>query len=222
MGLLMPLPLLTHTQHDYEHAVTELTLLASDRHGLFSRVAGAMSLAGANILGAKIFTLKNGIAVEIFQITDMAAGVFDQPEKLARLSVNIRQALDGDLDLAEALAGRQRQYRRNRSDVHRVAGQVLIDNEASNVHTVIEVSGRDRSGFLYQVTRAIADLGLSIATAHISTYGVQASDVFYVKDLFGMKITHGGKLKLIRETLLEVVGGESLLNIPARVSQTEP
>jgi [protein-PII] uridylyltransferase len=118
------------------------------------------------------------------------------------MSVYIEQVISGELDLTQAFS--KKHFRHTRTALP-IPGQVLVDNNASNLHTVIEVTGRDRTGFLYQVTSAIADLGLSIATAHISTYGAQAADVFYVKDLFGMKIDHEGKLRIIKETLLDVI-----------------
>lgn len=211
----MALPLLIDTQHHYEHSITEITLLTADQHGLFSKIAGAVSLAGANIISAKIFTFKNGAAVEIFQVQDITGDVFDRADRLAKMSVYIEQVLSGELDLTEAFSKRRREYRGKPQGIEPIAGQVFIDNEASNVHTVIEITGQDRIGFLYHVTRAIADLGLSIATSHISTYGVQVADVFYVKDLFGMKITHEAKLRTIRETLLDAV------NSPAPVLQME-
>lgn len=199
---IMPQPLLVHTDHDYERSYTEITVCALDQHGLFSKLAGAIALAGANIVTAKIFTLKDGMAVDIFQVQDATGGVFDQPDQLARMSVFIEQALTGELDLPRAFAKRKGSRRKTALSI---AGQVFIENDASNIHTVIEVSGQDRSGFLYDVTRAIAELGLSIATAHISTYGQQAADVFYVKDFFGMKITHDAKIRQVREKLLQVV-----------------
>lgn len=86
-----------------------------------------------------------------------------------------------------------------------MAPRVLIDNKASNSRTVIEVNGRDRPGLLYNLTRAFADLGLQIASAKISTFGEEVVDVFYVKDIFGMKIEHKGKLEAIREALLKAL-----------------
>ena len=82
---------------------------------------------------------------------------------------------------------------------------MLIDNKASNTNTVIEVNGRDRAGFLYDVTGALFQLGLQISSAKISTFGEEVVDVFYVKDVFGMKIDHKMKLKQIRESLLEAL-----------------
>jgi [protein-PII] uridylyltransferase len=82
---------------------------------------------------------------------------------------------------------------------------VVIDNHASNTHTVIEVNGRDRPGLLHDVTAAISEQGLQIASAHITTYGVRAVDVFYVKDVFGLKVEHERKLAQLRAALIEAL-----------------
>jgi [protein-PII] uridylyltransferase len=198
-------PLLLDTQHDYDRSITEITVCTGDQHGLFSKVAGAMSLAGANIINAKIFTLKNGIAVEIFQLQDLSGEVFDHAGKLAKMAVYIEQVLSADLNIVKEFASRYSPYLKSRGKSVPLLGQVLVDNEASSLHSVIELMGRDRSGLLYDVTSALASLGLSIVTAHISTYGTQVADVFYVKDNFGFKITHESKLKQIKETLLSVL-----------------
>jgi [protein-PII] uridylyltransferase len=84
---------------------------------------------------------------------------------------------------------------------------VFFDNAASRTHTVIEVNGRDRPGLLYELTHALTSLGLSITTAKIATYGEQAVDVFYVKDVFGLKVDEEPKLKRIRERLLAALEG---------------
>jgi [protein-PII] uridylyltransferase len=201
--------LLTHTQHDVVRQITEIIICTPDQHGLFSKITGAMALGGANIINAKIFTLKDGMAVEIFQVQDASGAVFDRADRLARLSVYLEQALSAQLDLSEALSRRAAQYASTRRGVIQVEGQVFVDNTASNLHTVIELTGRDRTGFLYDVTQAIARLGLSIVTAHIATFGTQVSDVFYVKDAFGMKITHEAKQKQVRDELLAAIEGKS-------------
>jgi [protein-PII] uridylyltransferase len=82
---------------------------------------------------------------------------------------------------------------------------VVVDNRASNRHTVIEVNGRDRPGLLHDVTSAISEQGLQIASAHVTTYGVRAVDVFYVKDVFGMKVENERKLNQLRNALLEAL-----------------
>jgi [protein-PII] uridylyltransferase len=86
-----------------------------------------------------------------------------------------------------------------------VTPRVLIDNEASSTHTVIEINGRDRPGLLHDVTLALTRLHLQIANAKISTYGHRAIDVFYVKDVFGLQITDAPKKRRIRDALLAVL-----------------
>ena len=70
---------------------------------------------------------------------------------------------------------------------------------------MLEVNGRDRPGLLHDVTAAISEQGLQIASAHVTTYGVRAVDVFYVKDVFGLKVTNEAKLRQLRAALLDAL-----------------
>ena len=198
---VMNLPLSVDTFIDGFRSITEITICTPDQHGLFAKISGVMALTGANILNSKIFTLKNGMAVDTFWVQDAEGRAFDKPEKLAKLSTQLEMVLSGQLDLDKEFARTIKPYP-SRLDVFKVPPGVFIDNNVSTNYTVIEVSGRDRIGFLFSVTKTLADLGLSISTAHITTYGERAVDVFYVKDVFGMKIYHEGKLRQIREALL--------------------
>lgn len=199
-------PLVLHTRSNSFHAITDVLLCTPDQQGLFSKISGAIALAGANILGAKIFTLKNGMAVEMFHIQDIDAQAFDKPDKIARLSVYINKVVCGDLDIAREIAAQRLTYP-SRMEAFKVPPRVFIENKVSANHTVIELGGRDRVGFLYSITKAIADLGLTISTAHITTYGERAVDVFYVKDTFGMKIHHERRIQQIQETLTAAIVG---------------
>ena len=77
----------------------------------------------------------------------------------------------------------------------------MIDNHASATHTVVEVNARDRPGLLHDVTAAMSAQGLQIASAHVTTFWLRAVDVFYVKDVFGLKIENERKLGALREAL---------------------
>jgi len=201
-------PLTLDTRIDRSRAVTEVTIYTPDHPGLFSRLAGALALAGADIVDARIFTMVNGMALDVFSVQAAGGGGFDTPDRLARLSVLVGKALSGEIRLEEELA-RRRPTLPNRARVFRVPPRVLIDNTASTGHTVVEVNGRDRPGLLYDVTRALTGLNLQIASAKVSTYGAMAVDVFYVKDVFGLKIDHPGKLADIRERVLKALADPS-------------
>ncbi|MGL1138561.1 hypothetical protein ACSIJM_23985, partial [Vibrio parahaemolyticus] len=78
-------------------AVTGVTVYTADHPGLFSRLAGALALSGADIVDAKIFTMANGMALDVFNIQDASRGPFDSGDRLARLSVLIEKTLSGQL-----------------------------------------------------------------------------------------------------------------------------
>jgi [protein-PII] uridylyltransferase len=144
------------------------------------------------------------MALDVFWIQDLQGKAFDRPDRLARLAVTIERTLFGELKLTQELPKRPGKLPA-RAEVFTVEPRVLIDNNASNTQTVIEVNGRDRPALLYDLTRALFGLSLSISQARIATYGERAVDVFYVKDLFGLKIESESRLKTIRERLLEVL-----------------
>jgi [protein-PII] uridylyltransferase len=85
-----------------------------------------------------------------------------------------------------------------------VPSRVMLSNKISSTHTVVEVNGRDFPGLLFRITKALAELGLQIQTATVSTYGERVVDVFYVKDLFGLQVHNEARLEVIRTRLLEV------------------
>ncbi len=197
-------PLAIETRVDPPRGSTEVTVYTADRLGLFSDLAGAIALAGADIVDARIFTLTNGKALDSFTIQD-SGGAFERPDKLARLAATIEHVIvdsagEGPSDIAIPQAALP-----SRFDLFPVAPRVLIDNRASAAFTVIEVNGRDRKGLLHRLTRAIAGLKLQIASAKVSTFGARAVDVFYVKDQFGLKIEDERRLKAMRERLMAVL-----------------
>jgi [protein-PII] uridylyltransferase len=122
------------------------------------------------------------------------------PRRLERIRRNIELALEGQLWLDRALEGRRSLP--ERAHVFQVEPRALIDNSASRTHTVIEVNGWDRPGLLYDVAKTLKDLGTVISSAHISTYGERVVDVFYVKDVFGLKITQPSKVRQIQRKLV--------------------
>lgn len=190
---------------DPAKSVTEVTIYCPDHPGLIARLSGALALAGASIVDAKIATLTNGSALDTFLIQDADGGPFDRPERLARLASRVDHALRGDFDVVNELETRHREKSSKRTREFTVTPRVMIDNRASNTHSVIEVNGRDRAGLLSALTYTLTEAGLQISTAKISTYGEEVVDVFYVKDIFGMKIDHPGKIKQIKKKLVAVL-----------------
>ena len=99
----------------------------------------------------------------------------------------------------------ERKFWRPRTDVFRVEPRVLVDNSASTRHTIFEVNGRDRPGLLYEMTRALQRLELTIVSTLVSTFGESAVDVFYVKDSNGRKLTDRRAQEMVRAELLSAL-----------------
>jgi [protein-PII] uridylyltransferase len=196
-------PLAVEKRIDAARAVTEITLYTADHPGLFSRIAGALAVCGANIVDAKIMTMTNGMALDTLWIQDQEGGPFDRSDKLAKLAFVFENVLSGELKPHIELE-RPPAFP-SRMSVFTVPPRVLIDNEASRSHTVVEVNGRDRPGLLWELTRELTRLNLQVSSAKISTYGEKVVDVFYVKNLFGHKVEHPQKLGEIRSALAAVL-----------------
>jgi len=188
-----------------ERDASEIIVYAPDHPGLFATIAGAMSLSGASIIDAKVQTLTNGMALDTFCIQNTDGNAFGVGGDVARLEKRIEDAVRGRIDPAREIANARERALTSRTQVFQVPPRVLIDNKASRNHTVIEINGRDRVGFLYDVTRALSENGLQISSAHISTYGERAVDVFYAKDIFGLKVEGENKAQSIRSALLAAI-----------------
>jgi [protein-PII] uridylyltransferase len=190
---------------DTEIDATEITVHTTDHPGLFSQIAGSMALCGANVVDAKILTLADGMALDTFFVQDTNGEAFNDTAKLEKLRETLEQVISGRLRPSHEIERRQTKDNKHRTAVFKVEPNVIIDNKASRTHTVIEITARDRLGLLYDITRALRDLSLQIASARISTFGERAVDVFYVKDVFGLKIDSRTKFVQVKETLTQAI-----------------
>jgi len=178
--------------------ITEITVLAPDHPRLLSIIAGACTVAGGNIVDAQVFTTADGQALDSISISREFTDEEDENRRARRIGNLIEQALSGTVKLPEIIAAKAP---RSRQKAFTLETSILVDNSWSNRFTVIEASGLDRAGLLYDLTRAISDLSLNIASAHIVTFGERAVDVFYVTDLVGQKIANPAREAAIRRRL---------------------
>lgn len=188
-----------------ERGATLVSVYASDHPGLFYRIAGAIHLAGGNIIDARIHTTRDGMALDNFLVQDPFGRPFDDEGQLARLKTAIADALVNRARLNEKL--NTKPLPRPRADAFPIEPDVLIDNAASNRFTVIEVNARDRPALLYSLADALFQSKITIHSAHVATYGERAVDTFYVTDLTRDKITASLRLKSIERRLLDAAIG---------------
>ena len=166
------------------HGENQLTVVDDDRLGLFSRVAGVLALNGATVLGASAWS-EDGHAVARFDVS-VARG---REVPWERISEHLDRCFDGRLALSARLSERIGTYRLPRPrKAHPIENRVIVDNDVSDVATVVEVHCEDRMGLLFHVTKAIAELGLDIRSARVQTLGQEVVDAFYVVGPSGDKL----------------------------------
>jgi len=194
-------PLISDIKADEGRAATRACFVMHDHPGLFARLAGALALVGANVVDARTYTSSDGLATAVFWIQDSEGAPYEK-SRLTRLRKMISRTLGGEVITRDALKPRDVIKLRERD--FKVPTTISFDNEGSEFYT-IEVDTRDRPGLIHDIARTLSANNISIASAIIATYGEQAVDTFYVKDLFGLKLHSQEKRRLLEKKLYKAI-----------------
>jgi [protein-PII] uridylyltransferase len=179
-----------------------------DRAGLFGKIAGSLSAAGLNILGAQIFTRTDGIALDTFFVNDARTGNLAEKDQREKFSDLLEKVLTGDeVDFRALIAKQSARSLYTAYFGERIGTQIRFDNNASDERTVVEIETEDRLGLLYMISQTLAELHLDIAAARVVTERGAAIDSFYVTDVDDGKVVSLERLKVIEEKLLFAING---------------
>ncbi|MEJ2525358.1 MAG: [protein-PII] uridylyltransferase [Desulfuromonadales bacterium] len=190
-------------KHDEEAEFSIVTISTVDVPGLFSIITGVMAANGINILSAQIYTRSNGMALDILHVNKPVGGIIDSTTKWAKVEADLTAVLEGREKGSTLIKKRQKASTLPGHKRPRYPNRVEFDSDVSREYTVIDVFAHDKIGLLYRITRTLADLGLYIHVAKISTKADQVADTFYVKDIFGQTVASEAKREEIRKALLE-------------------
>ena len=188
-----------------DRGATLITVLAADHPGLFYRIAGAIHVAGGNIIDARVHTSTDGLALDNFLVQDPLGRPFQESVQIERLKEAIGEALVNRSKLVSRLDAKAPP--RRRAEAFMIAPSVLVNNAASNRFTVVEVNAADRPALLNNLAQALFESKVTLHSAHIATYGERAVDTFYVTDLFGGKIEAKPRIKALEARLLQAAKG---------------
>jgi [protein-PII] uridylyltransferase len=186
----------TSTRQGGRTGTYELLVVAADRPGLLSWIAGALSLAGLSILTAQVFTTEDGVAADLFEVQGAFEPVVGE-ERWREFRSLLRKAIDGRVSLEHRMTEKRRHYpERSDSPV-----TVTVDNDVSDFFTVIEIGAPDRIGLLYDITRTLADMELDVHLAKVATYTDRVIDAFYVRDSVGRKFDDPQQTAMVGSTM---------------------
>ena len=204
-------PLIVNFRNNRGSDATEVAIATWDQPGLMGLLAGAISLAGANILDAHAYSTAQKPVINSFLVTAPRGNTLDRPAQRARLTALIRQVLGGEIEIAHRLRDMALAQPARNEAIPGPRTRITIDNDASHIETVIEVSILDRPGLLWRLASCLQDLHLRIVKAKISTYGEVAVDVLFVRDRFGLKVTRPAICHWIQQRLLNSIAEDSAI-----------
>jgi [protein-PII] uridylyltransferase len=176
-----------------------VTVCTKDCYGLFFKIAGSMFFNRLNVLEAQIHTWANGVALDTFSVEDSTQEI---ERRLQQFKKDLEAILTGKTSLKDLLSQRKESNGLQKKVMPKVPVELKVNNDDSGFFTIIEVTGEDRLGILYEITQALTDHGCNIHFARISTLGNRIVDVFYVQNTWGEKIEGESRIDLLRQTLL--------------------
>jgi [protein-PII] uridylyltransferase len=189
-----------------KHApVTHIILCTRDRPGLFSKMVGVFTLHNINVLSANIYTLKNGLAFDLYDVTNPLDPLREE-ELWSKMLSDARQAIEDKLPLDELITRKAQtiSFDEMLSPYH-PAERIRVDNEGSDFFTILEVGGGVRMGLLYELAKKIFALGLDIRFAKVNSDKEKMTGVFYVRDASGQKIYEDTLIEQVRREILGVI-----------------
>lgn len=200
-------PLLIEVESFPDKGYSEVIISTDDRMGLFSIITGCMAANSINILGAQIYTGKDGRVIDVFQVNSPLKEAVIDERKWKVFEKDLLDTLEGRIKIEELLARKRKPSFVKDKVPPKTPTRIEMDNTVSDAYTVIDIYTVDRVGLLYDITSTMAKLGLYIFVAKISTKVDQVADVFYVRDKFGWKIMDQGRIEDIKRELYRVIDG---------------
>ncbi len=154
-------------------------VIAHDRPALFSQVTGVLTACGHNILAAHVYTTRSGLAIEIYQLDPIAGGADEEQLEVERIETRLHGLLSGSRGVGTHTA---RPSARRPRGPRASPPSVRIANQDSDFYTIIDVTTNDRPALLFDITRALSDLGLEIVMSRAATRANRVTDTFYITD----------------------------------------
>ncbi|CAL9414801.1 [protein-PII] uridylyltransferase [Streptomyces sp. enrichment culture] len=174
---------------DPEPLGVELLIAVPDQAGVLPAVAGVLAVHRLTVRTAELrsLDLPDDVDGSVLLLDWRVAAEYGSLPQAARLRADLVRALDGSLDISGRLAERDAAYPRRRGVVA-PPPRVTVAPAASRHATVIEVRAQDAPGLLFRIGRALEDTAVRVRSAHVSTLGANAVDVFYVTQEQGVPL----------------------------------
>jgi [protein-PII] uridylyltransferase len=197
-------------QDDLNRSLTVVNVVTWDRAGLFYKLAGAFSVAGLSILGAKVISRSDHIAIDTFYVVEPARGVVQNMIAQETFARTIESALVTNQDLYPEIVNQAKRLGSRRPS----SGEALhasfpptveVYHELAMHRIIVEIQAYDQIGLLYQLAKTISDHGFDITFARIGTERGVAIDTFYIESANREPVEGDARLVALRDALAKVI-----------------
>ena len=192
----------TAARRDRLGALDRLTVVTPDRPGLIQTIAGTLAGYNASVLGGVAHTRDDGIAIEVWHVSD-ALGVGIDDRRWERILQAVPAALSGEFNIDDRLAEVRASY--PAAPLANVPTIVHLDNSASRDYSILEVSTADRRGLLYGITRLLHERDIDIHLAKVDTIGPEVVDAFYIRRANGRRIDEPDEIERLRKAVSDLL-----------------
>ena len=198
-------PLVEWRDHPAE-GHTEVLVVTWDRERLFSKIAGSFAVAGCNILSADVFTRSDNVVIDTFRVCSERMEPVSHRVDRETFEKTLADSLRGTEDaLGERLAGQGPTMWQKAIGEVEFPASLRIDTESEPGRTLLHVQAPDRVGLLHALTGAIADEGMQIGVARITTEKGAALDSFSLVDAEDRPITDPARQQRLLDRVKGVV-----------------
>ena len=192
-----------------QHGYTKISVCTTDRPGIFSIIAGVLSSTGANIMDANISVRKDGIIIDVFRVEDVDK-LHPYPEyKLQKFINDLKECLSGKIAVESLLSARFKPSILKDKVINKQPTEIIVNDEVSDIYTLIEIYTQDRQRLLYDITRTLSKFDLNIVVAKITTRVDQVADIFYVEKIGGGKISGTRDTETLVSELRSIIDKEN-------------
>lgn len=194
---------------DVEIGMTVVNVVTWDRAGLFYKLAGALSLAGVNIVSTKAISRSDHITIDTFFVISSDGGPVADSKAQTIFEKNLRDSLIEGKELTSAIDELEQKHKSPEKKANILPApfpaSVDVYHELSLKRTIIEVQATDRIGLLYRLSRLIFSKGFDITFARVATERGVAMDTFYIENINSKESTSTRNLLELREELDAII-----------------
>ncbi|MBC8039793.1 MAG: [protein-PII] uridylyltransferase [Opitutaceae bacterium] len=210
VGTLRPI---IEWKDDLNRSLTVVNVVTWDRAGLFYKLAGAFSVAGLSILGAKVISRSDHIAIDTFYVVEPGRGIVQNTKSQETFARTVEEALISNKDLYPDIVAQARKLAPPRY-AQPTGGEIMhasfpptvdVYHELSMHRTIVEVQARDEIGLLFRLAKTISDHGFDITFARIGTERGIAIDTFYIENSGPESAEDNARLHTLRDALSAII-----------------